>query len=753
MTGEPSSIPEAAPPTFTPEQRRPLEVRGASVALSAGAGCGKTTVLTGRFLGALDAGPEALRTIVAVTFTEKAARELRQRIRAACHLRLRQGGENADDWLDVLRGLEAAPVSTFHTFCAGLLRRHALDARVDPDFETLDALIASSVRDESVGRFVRQKLADKDDDLVNLAVEYGLEQISESLKSLVVQRDADRLADWIDRDDDEVLERWRIAHDQRVLPNLRRRLLDAGRTCAEFWRAESSDVKSIAAKRLKLLNELNDLADRIDDRDWLAEVHETAKMPTGVKKHQWPSPEVHKRAGEVLEDFRKAIKAWREAGEDDEDVSRVAARLGRMFARLGAGARQAYEEAKRDRGGLDFDDLLLKTRDLLREVPSVREAEGRAVTFVLVDEFQDTDPVQSEILRLLTGDGFADGRLFVVGDFKQSIYRFRGARPKLFHEYRASFPDQGRLELTENFRSVPGVIDFVNALFHEAFEGESGRLVPGRGVSASLPGERPAVTFVWPVADDQGTDEATEGKTEESTKVLRKNEAVWLARLIRSRIEEGWPIRDRKTREIRDAHPGDVAMLFKAMTDLAPYERALADEGLDYHVIGGSAFYAQDEVTDLINVLSVIEDPFDGIALAGALRSPVFGLSDDAIYWLGAPERGALAPRFLGDEARDDLPAADRPRVDRARSLLDRWRAMKDRIPIGDLVDRVLEESGYEPALLGEFLGDRKRANARKLVRMAREFDARGGITHAHYAARLRADLREPPKEEQAATT
>ena len=179
-------------------------------------------------------------------------------------------------------------------------------------------------------------------------------------------------------------------------------------------------------------------------------------------------------------------------------------------------------------------------------------------------------------------------------------------------------------------------------------------------------------------------------------------------------------------------------------------------EGLDYHVVGGSGFFAQQEVHDLINVLTAVEDPLDAVALAGALRSPFFSISDDALYWLadrrpGAPARRARPLR----RALLDASPRGRPPPGRAGpgALLAGWRAVKDRVPIAALVDRILDESGYEAALLGEFLGDRKRANARKLVRLARRFDEQGGFTLADFVERLRADLRGATKETQAATT
>src|SRR5262249_13234266 len=150
--------------------------------------------------------------------------------------------------------------------------------------------------------------------------------------------------------------------------------------------------------------------------------------------------------------------------EPADDNSLRAAELGIRLARLAIEAIEDYRRAKRESGLLDFQDLLTRTRDLLRDGPPEGPAEGaRSAKLVLVDEFQDSDPIQGEILELLAGAGLADGRLYLVGDWKQSIYRFRGARPRIFEEFREKFPEAGRLALSRNFRSVPGILDFVNA--------------------------------------------------------------------------------------------------------------------------------------------------------------------------------------------------------------------------------------------------------------------------------------------------
>lgn len=743
-------------PNLTEQQRRPLKVEGTSVALSAGAGCGKTTVLTSRFIGALEGrdGVERrpLRSLLALTFTEKAASELRGRIRRESHELLAgaNGPEEVRYWRGVLRGLEAAPVSTFHEYCVGLLRRHAFAARLDPDFKVLDANISETVLGESLSRSMRQWLSIENDDLIELAVEYGLTRVRESVVALLRRRGASGLEDWKDRTAEEVLEGWRRGWEVEGKPRLIREFMRSQRECAQLLHDEGCTHLVMRERRQSLLEGFSSIETAAEPGLILGTMLEAARVQGGGKGEDWGSEEVYQEVKERLEKLRKSISILMGLLDVEGADSEHFAAQGLRFVRLAVDARAAYEAAKWERGGLDFDDLLLKSRGLLEvHADEVRNDPGRPLGFILVDEFQDTDPVQDEIIRHLCGDGLADGRLFVVGDFKQSIYRFRGANPELFRRYREEFPQEGRLELTENFRSTTGVIDFVNALFAEAFRFENARLMPGPRAEAAWEG--PAVDFVW------AEEVVLEGKKGPRAEEQRAVEARWLARLLRGRIEEGWPIRNRASKEggVRNAHPGDVAFLFRSMTDLKAYEHALKNEGLDFHVVGGKAFYAQQEVQDLVNVLSVVEDPFDAVALAGALRGPFFCLSDDALFWLGGGDtgRGELAEGLARLEEIEALSTVDRDRAARARGLFERWRGLKDRASIAELVDRVLDESGAEAALLGEFLGDRKRANARKLVRLARRFDAEGDFTLGHFVERLREDLANAPREDQAATS
>lgn len=740
---------ERTGPRLTDQQERPLGVRGVSVALSAGAGCGKTTVLTARFLGELNGpGERSLRSVAALTFTDKAARELRGRIRAECRKRL-DHDDDAPYWRAVLRALEAAPVGTFHEFCGRWLRRHALAARVDPDFKVLDANIAAALRDDALAHTLRRQLSEQSPDLILLCAEFGMRSVREALAALLARRDADALDAWLERTPEEIVANWHTQWEAEEKPLLFEGVCRIGQGVVALLSDLVFDHPKLAAFRTMLLARMPELEGLAEDDAGLADLRSQATLPRGLRTTNWPSAECNEAVKNALAGFRAALDDYRKRCVWSRDAALDAAAHGLRFARFAVAVREEYARLKRQRVGLDFDDLLIKTRDLLRASPEACGTElADSLELLLVDEFQDTDSVQSEILRLLAGVGFLDGRLFVVGDFKQSIYRFRGAEPRIFQQLREAFREDGRHALSENFRSVPGILDFVNALFREAFPGEPmPPLVPGRSVDVGSEG--PSVEFLWASEPDSAVKDA---KAKVPVSEARRTEARWIARHLRRQIDERRPVRDRETGTVRPLRAGDIALLFRAMTDVAPYETALREEGFDYYTVGGSAFYVQQEINDLINVLSAIEDPYDGVSLAGALRGPFFGLCDDGLYWLSTAF-GDLTEGLDRAAEIAGLSALDRQRALRARELIERWRASKDRLPIARLIDRVLEESGYEAALLAERLGDRKRANARKLVRMARDYDRQGGFSLAQFVARLRAELRDPSREEQAATT
>ena len=306
-------------------------------------------MLTARFLGDLDEPePRPLSALVAMTFTEKAARELRQRIRKQSRERLLAGADIAR-W----RGssaLEAAPIGTFHEFCGQRLRRHSLEAGIDPDFAILDASIAGTVRDEVLAHCLRQWLAERDADLIDLAVEFGLRRVREALAGLIAERDAGRLAEWEGRGADEVVAIWKASWEKKARAMLLQRVGSVARPCLALL-AENECAHSVMRKRRRFLLEAIPGLERCDDPDpMLAAILENTRVQGGGTAKDWPSPGIYKDVKDQLEVVRSAIKKAREQLAWNESATREAAELGLRFARLASKARRAYDEAKRGAG-------------------------------------------------------------------------------------------------------------------------------------------------------------------------------------------------------------------------------------------------------------------------------------------------------------------------------------------------------------------------------------------------------------------
>lgn len=724
--------------TLTGEQRRAVETRGTPIVLTAGAGSGKTTVLTERYLSCVLNDGLPIRELAAITFTEKAATEMRRRIRNALEQRRAAEPSNAR-WTDLLRDLETASIGTIHSFCGQLLRRFAVAARVDPGFTVLEPAIVPSVRGESVrATLFELLLADSEAGraLADLVVCYGWDAVRTSIDDLLQYADRGRWREWISKPAEEWVGTWVengrpaaiaafLGHEARPGGPIDRLL--------RHLRSPAVRASGAAANAAIILETFPRLADAADAAELCRRMHDAAVVKGVTTAKEWANRDDYEALKDGFALLRKRLKELEPLLEIPDDAKR-AAEIGRRFLIVAAACDDAYAAAKRRRNELDFDDLIEQARNLLRDHADVRAACRRTYRRVLVDELQDTDPVQMEMIEALTG---TDERLFAVGDAKQSIYRFRGADVDLFNALREKVPEDGRQTLQTNFRSQPGVLNFVNALLDGALT-KYEPLIPS--VPQALSGPNVEFLFI-----------ETPGSTEAQRSVL----ASVLARRLADLIHSGSPLVTDRPRggppEPRAVRPGDIVLLFRSMSHVATYEQALEAEGLDYYVVGGTAFYTRQEVFDWLDLFSALENPLDDLALAGALRSPFAGLSDDALYLLSLADSG-LWSGLQEEDRRRKLPPADRDAARRITERMIEWRAIKDRVPISELFRRVLNDSGYDAALQLESLGSRKLANLWKLQELARQFDAAGGFTLSAFVERLAGLIETPPREEQAAT-
>lgn len=747
---------------LTDQQAAAIHNRDVSIALSAGAGCGKTFVLTRRFLSHLEPGPDRheLSKLVAITFTERAAREMRNRIRAECRQRLERCPENEiEHWLALVRELDAARISTIHSFCGTLLRSHAVEAGLDPKFGLLDEATSGSLLRNAVADGLQKLLAARHADSIELVLEFGLSRTATLLEQLTRERYRIDFDGWRDLAAADVAEVWQNEWQTVVAPQLLRDLVESptARRVVELFTGHVPRHDEMQIRRQTILDELPELVHSDDPLASLDRIRECARVQGGGGKKVWANDEVYAEVQEALTDLRDQIDRTRQQWEYAPQDLLTAATLGLAALRVTEQAGRAYDEQKRKGAWLDFDDMLLGARDLLRN-DDVRRRAAAGIDLLLVDEFQDTDPIQTEIVRSLCGDGLLNGKLFVVGDVKQSIYRFRRAEPAVFRELRNEIPEGGRLPLSMNFRSQPAILNFVNALFDGALGGEFEALSP----SCRQLSPEPSIEFLFATAD---LDDHAGDSTDDSASARRRREALWIARRIQQLLHDPTPrVRNRNPQtgvdSLRPLVAKDIVILFRAMTDVRYYEEALRQHGLDYYVVGGQAFFAQQEVFDLVNLCRTLDDPDDEAALVGLLRSPFFAVSDDAL--LGLARQGLRGENLTGRQVpllqllKGTPPAwlseEQQERLAFAGKVLARLREEKDRRPLSQLLTHAVESTGYDAALLTEFLGVRKLANLRKLIDLARQFDQTGLLTLADFVDRLQESVGEETKEPLAAT-
>ncbi len=733
-------------PRLTPQQHAAIETRGVSIGLAAGAGCGKTFVLTQRFLSYLNPGEARaeLHELIALTFTDKAAREMRERIRRACRERLEQSVEaELPHWRQLVRQLDSARISTIHAFCGNLLRAHAVEAQLDPAFQVLDELGRAALEREVVDDELRRLLSAKDRRLMDLVSSYNFRTVRQMIDDLLRQRHGISFDEWRDVRPEELVERWGAFAIDVEADALKRvaQTAEAIRTGELLRGTLPSDGESIERFQ-QLLQRMEQLADGRSRLTDLAEIHELAKVQ-GVPKKAWPSVGEYEAFRDTFASFRKVSGQTLKSCAFDPIRALPAAEAGLALLSLVGEIAQVYEQEKDRQNFLDFDDLLVRTARLLEgESHGLRSRLAGQLRLLLVDEFQDTDQVQVDLIRALCDSQIANGKLFFVGDHKQSIYRFRGAKPQVFHELRSGLPGDGRLVLSHNFRSQPAILDFVNALFADAFAGEE-PLVARRPQETATP----AIEFLWRPLEESRHDA---GAAERG----RRQEADWIARRLRGMIDREEPLAALSRGGqggARPVRPGDICILLRALPDVQHYERALEAHGLDYYLVGGSAFYAQQEVFDLRNLLRALECPADTASLAGALRSPFFSLSDEALFWLARHAAG-LREGLLADELPSELSPDDRERAAFAARAIRELERIKDRLPVAELIQRALALTGYDALLLGEFLGERKVGNLRKLVDQARDLDRAGVFGLSDFVTQLSDNLSREPREAQAAT-
>jgi ATP-dependent helicase/nuclease subunit A len=624
------------------EQQVAAVEAGGEVFVSAGAGTGKTAVLVERVVRAVcDRGLD-VDSILVITYTRRAAGELRTRIRAALGERGRH---------DLARELDGAWISTIHGFCARLLRAYPLAAGLDPRFRELDEAQAAVLRSEAFRDALAEFCSGNEPQRLELLATYGSDRLRRMLTS--------------------VYETLRAAGRELDLAVAERPEL--GERVAELRAAASSlagDPQATEAQQRTAV-ELLEALDRDQRPDRL--------MNLGGFKAR----------GDRAAAYCELLVAVEQAALDE-----AAARDRVLLQELLTLFSDRYAQAKARESALDFEDLQLEARNLLRWEPALREREQARFRSILVDEFQDTNRLQTEIVDLLRTP---ETELFFVGDEFQSIYGFRHADVQVFRERREAV--ERPLSLTLNYRSRPEVLAAVNELFGPHFGGEFQELAAAA--------EFPDPVFGHPV-ELLVTDKES---YKDSGVHWRRGEARAVARRVREFVDSG------------AAMPGEIVLLFAAGTDAEWYEDELRRAGLPTYRATGKGYFGQQQVVDLLAYLRLLQNRYDDVALLSVLASPFVGVSNDALALL----RRVASKRPLFSGLEHSLPPGLAERDERLmrafRQRYDRLVEAMPRLSLERLCEQIVAEHDYDLAVLAQWDGRRRYANLRKLARLARSYE------------------------------
>lgn len=733
------------PRDYTPFQREAIQHNGTDLCIAAGAGSGKTGVLVERFLRIiLDSKAQHLprnqcadtTKILVITFTEKATKEMKQRIVT---------GLNAKGLIEERRSLETAYISTIHGFCSRLLQENPFEAGVDPSFQVMDTPQSRRLFRQTFEKALANAFTEQDMATLELIAtsqkrrEAGSNSTEPTLSLIIALEAVIARLRGAGRTYDELEKHWMQGqnHTAHISEQIIGDCLAGVKSEIETaYYALANLQNSLQGNTLQLYRALHPLFEENRSiQDTLVSLNQVSKAIQHQRTASSVASSVQAEIHSYFQHIRMACENVKHFYTFQAEYEAQAKVIGHRFWGFLVKVWRAFEQEKLRLGVLDSDDLLSQGVTLLERSPEVRARYREQFRHILVDEFQDTNPLQMRLVDLLhlpekylqknyrhphflpTTEETTRNYLFLVGDVQQSIYAFRNADPTLFRDIERRFREgkQGKhVSLSVNFRSRPEVLQLITRVFGQIWRDQSTPFVPLTSGASFVAKPNPSIEIIL-----------TGNLSREEYVGL---EAVALANRI-AQIVENQEIKITAEQDERCGEPltyRDIAVLLRATTQIEVYERAFAQRGIPFFVASaGKGYYARHEVRDVMNLLIVLDTPLDDVALVATLRSPFVGAELDTLYHLimlaESRQKSAYSLyQYLPELIESSyLPHRESEKLRAFLHIMEELRTQEDRLPVGHLLERLFRQTSYDARLVCRPGGRRRLANVRKLLQMA----------------------------------
>ncbi|MBC1626400.1 helicase-exonuclease AddAB subunit AddA [Listeria welshimeri] len=767
------NIPEKPVNTlWTDDQWKAIQANGNNILVAAAAGSGKTAVLVTRIIEKLvdETGNLNVDELLIVTFTNASAAEMKYRIGKSLEEALSQNPDSSHLKKQVAL-LNYASISTLHSFCLEIIRKHYFEADIDPNFRLIEPIESSMIRDE-----VLEELLEKEYSIANNEAFFHLvESFTGDRTDAELHMLISKLYDFsrANPNPDLWLEQMVNFYDTKDINSITE--LPYFPIIKEDIELRINQAKSYLLNAIEYASENNGPAPYLETLE-----NDLAQLNTlsNISWTNWQDVKLRvesmdfkripslKNKSDYDEEYVEETKRFRDAAKKEiknvlvdwfsREETNYLADLEKMkpdiktISELVKNFDNNFFEEKQRRGVLDFNDLEhLALKILLKnDVPSdVAKSYQKQFKEVLIDEYQDTNMVQETILLLVTNSEESKGNLFMVGDVKQSIYRFRLAEPTLFmtkyQEYQQNGEGEGiRIDLSQNFRSRKEVLDATNFIFHQLMDKHVAEIDYDEAAELTLGANFPKSNHMATelLLIDMKSNE-NESEDELSPQELQKNqvEARAIATKIREMIDNKFPIYDKKLQQNRSIQYRDIVILSRAMTSAPDMEEAMKVQDIPFYVSNNSGYFETTEVATMIALLKVIDNPYQDIPLAAVLRSPIVGLNEEELGQIRmAKKKGYFFDALLAYKDITVSAAADR--ISDFITQLNNWRELSIRENLTALIWQIYQETNFYEFVGGLPGGKQRQANLRALYDRANQYEKtafRGLFRFVRFVERL----------------